>query len=153
MAERLRAQYGDRTRWSSAAAYAVEYSRTAAPLVDHDDPLVVGLLAHDLEHGLRGGRSRQDLRTVVDDALDVFCTSAGERHFAAVTAPMRLLWAPWGVGPESEPMYSREQVRHCAERQPALQSVELVENVDHAAIVMTRPGAEACARVLERSLG
>lgn len=152
MVERLRAQYDDDTVWPTAAEYARAYSATVAPLVDPADPHLVDYLAHQLERGAQGGRSRLDARTVLDDGLEIFCAETPAHHFAAVTAPMRLVWAPWSIGRDSAPMYSAEHVRSCAEQQPAMRSVELVPGVDHAAIVMTRAGAEACAQALAASL-
>lgn len=152
MLDVLRGRYGDERVWPSAAAYAQEYAATVAPLVEPADPLLADFAAHHLEHGDAGGRSRLDLRTVVDDGLEIFCSETPARHFDAITAPVRVLWAPWSVGRDSSPMYPVEHVRLCAERQPAVRSTELVTGVDHAATVMTRAGAQACARVLEANL-
>lgn len=152
MGARLRSQYGDSTAWPSSAAYAREYAANVAPLVDPTDPHLADFLGHHLEHDAAGGRTRLDLDSVVDDGVDVFCTDSAAGHFAAVQAPVRLVWAPWGVGPGSAPMYAADHVQRCTQDHPALRSAELVPDVDHAAIVMTSRGAQACARALEANL-
>lgn len=122
----LRAQYGGPPDWTAAA-----------PLVDPADPRMVELVAHD----------RRDLDTVVADALDIFCSTEPAAVLARVRAPVRLAHAEWSVGEDSAPMYPPAHVAAYG-----LAEVELVERVDHAAIVMTDRGAARCAAVLERSL-
>lgn len=150
--ERLQAQYSDATAWPSAAAYARACAAAVAPLVDPTDPHLVDYVAHHLERGATGGRNRLDVRTVVDDGLEIFCADTPGQHLAAVTAPVRLLWAPWSIGRDSAPMYPPEYVQALVARLSPVRSAELVPGVDHAAIVMTAAGAAACARVLEASL-
>jgi pimeloyl-ACP methyl ester carboxylesterase len=142
----LRAQYADATDWPSVAAYAEHYVATAAPLVDPADPRLLALCAHDLARGENGGPVRRHLDTVVEDALDVFCTEHPAEALGRVEAPVELVHAQWSVGRDSAPMYEPD---HVARFDVA---ATLVEGVDHAGTVMTERGAAACAAALERSL-
>ncbi len=150
---KLRAAYGDERVWPDAVAYAHHYAGASAPLVDATDPRFVAMLAHDLRDGAAGGPVRRDLDTVIDDAVSVLGTDEAAGTLAQVTVPTRLLYAQWATGADSAPMYPPEHVAAVAERTPHLVHTELVERVDHAAIIMTDRGAERCASVLAKAVG
>ncbi|MYW63171.1 alpha/beta fold hydrolase [Streptomyces sp. SID8379] len=152
LAPALRAQYGDATSWPDAAAYARHYTGAAAPLVDAGDPRFVAMLAHDLRDGAAGGPVRRDLDTVVDDAVSVLASSRPAAALAEVTVPIRLLHAQWAAGEGSAPMYPADHVADLARRTSHLVHTELVDRVDHAAIIMTDHGAGHCAAVLRKAV-
>jgi pimeloyl-ACP methyl ester carboxylesterase len=122
----LRAQYGGTPDWT-----------VAAPLVDPADPRMVELVAHD----------RRDLDTVVEDALDIFCSSEPADVLARVSAPVRLLHAAWSVGEGTAPMYPADHVAAYD-----LAHAELLPGADHAASIMTDAAAGRVAAVLRQAL-
>jgi pimeloyl-ACP methyl ester carboxylesterase len=141
----------DRT-WPSAREYGDFFVSQTAPLLDRDDPLIDEYVAHDLTQGPGGGQVRLALDAVGDDALDVFVNDSAAVALAGLTVPTRLIYAQWGAGPDSPPMYDTAYVDQVVATTPALQSAELMTGVDHAAIIMSSRGAEASAQVLRRSL-
>jgi pimeloyl-ACP methyl ester carboxylesterase len=153
VAPRLRAQYADDRVWADEAAYLEHYRRSVAPLTGADDPRMLALVAHDLAQVDGGLAVHRDLETVVDDAVSVFASSAPAQALAAVRAPVRLVHAPWSNGAGSPPMYAAAHVARLVAATPSLVSAELVEDVDHAAIIMTDHGAAACVAALRGNLG
>lgn len=153
VAPRLRAQYADDRVWADEAAYLEHYRASVAPLTGADDPRMLALVAHDLAQVDGGLAVHRDVDTVVDDAVSVFASSAPAQALAAVRAPVRLVHAPWSNGPGSPPMYAAAHVARLVAATPSLVSAELVEDVDHAAIIMTDHGAAACAAALRGNLG
>lgn len=138
--------------WPSAQAYGDFFVAQTAPLLDRGDPLIDRMVAHDLTDGPDGGTVRLDLDALSADAADVFVSDSAESAFARLTVPTRLAYAEWSVGSGTAPMYTPEYVEDLVARSPALRSAELVERVDHAAIIMSRHGAQASAHVLRASL-
>lgn len=153
VAPRLRAQYADDRVWADEAAYLEHYRHSVAPLTGADDPRMLALVAHDLAQVDGGLAVHRDVDTVVDDAVSVFASSAPAQALAAVRAPVRLVHAPWSNGAGSPPMYAAAHVARLVAATPSLVSAELVEDVDHAAIIMTDHGAAACAAALRGNLG
>jgi pimeloyl-ACP methyl ester carboxylesterase len=139
--------------WPSAQAYGDFFVAQTAPLLDRRDPLIDQMVAHDLTGGEHGGTVRLDLEALSADAVDVFVSDSAETAFARLTVPTRLAFAEWSAGADTAPMYAPSHVEQLAARSPALLAAELVEGVDHAAIIMTPRGAQASARVLRASLG
>lgn len=153
VAARFRAQHGTGEVWADETAYLQHYRGSVAPLTGAEDPRLRTLLAHDLAVVDGGVAVHRDLDTVVDDAVSVFASQAPAQALAAVRAPVRLVHAPWSIGPGSAPMYAAGHVAHVVAATPSLVSAELVDGVDHAAIVMTDHGASACAAALRANLG
>jgi pimeloyl-ACP methyl ester carboxylesterase len=153
VAPRLRAQYATGQVWADEATYLEHYRSGVAPLTGADDPRMLALVAHDLEAVDGGVAVRRDLESVVADAVSVFCSAAPAGALAAVRAPIRLVHAPWSSGAGSAPMYAPAHVARLGATTPSLVSAELVDDVDHAAIVMTDHGAAACAAALRANLG
>ncbi|SCX54347.1 Pimeloyl-ACP methyl ester carboxylesterase [Klenkia marina] len=152
LAPRLRAQYATDRVWPDAATYLEHYRGTVASLTRADDPRMRTLVAHDLVPVDGGVAVRRDLDTVVADAVSVFCSPAPAEALAAVRAPIRLVHAPWSTGAGSPPMYPAAHVAQLVGATPSIVSAELVDDVDHAAIVMTDHGAAACAAALRANL-
>lgn len=153
VAPRLRAQYATGQVWADEAAYLEHYRNSVAPLTGADDPRMRTLVAHDLAVVDGGLAVRRDLETVVDDAVSVFASEAPAGALAAVRAPIRLVHAPWSIGAGSAPMYASAHVARVVATTPSLVSAELVDGVDHAAIIMTDSGASACVAALRANLG
>jgi pimeloyl-ACP methyl ester carboxylesterase len=131
--------------WQSVNEYADFFVRETAPLLDPDDPVLLGYLEHDL----REGRVRLNGEAVVQDANDIFF---GESHWDELAVPTRLLHAEWSVGEGSAPGYSAEDIATHAGRQPSLVATRFVPGVDHAAIIMSDAGAQAVAAELRAAL-
>jgi pimeloyl-ACP methyl ester carboxylesterase len=138
--------------WPSAQEYGDFFVAQTAPLLDRDDPLIDQMVAHDLTDGAAGGTVRLDLDALSADALDVFVSDSAETAFARLAVPTRLAFAQWSAGEDTPPMYAPTYVEQLVARSPALRTAELVEGVDHAAIIMSPHGAQASARVLRASL-
>ncbi|ANY09232.1 alpha/beta fold hydrolase [Pseudonocardia sp. HH130630-07] len=149
---RLRAAYASDGVWPDPAAYARHYCSTAAPLCDPADPRTAEVLAHELVPAGDGVRVARDLDTVVEDAVSIFCSSAGRTAFDRLAVPVRALYAAWSVGPDTPPLYPATHVSALVGGSSALVSAELLPEADHAATVMTDRGARACARVLRASV-
>jgi pimeloyl-ACP methyl ester carboxylesterase len=133
----------DRT-FADVGEYA-DFVLPGMPLLDRDDPL----LADYLQHDLADGRVRLDPEVLVADAID---TVLGPPRWRELSRPTRLVYAEWSAGKDSPPAYPPDRVAAWAAELPALQSTELVPEVDHAAIIMTRPGAAVVARHLRQVL-
>jgi pimeloyl-ACP methyl ester carboxylesterase len=153
VAPRLRAQYASDQVWDDEAAYLEHYRGSVAPLTGADDPRMLTLVSHDLVGADGGLAVHRDLESVVDDAVSVFASGAPAEALAAVRAPIRLVHAPWSIGAGSAPMYASAHVARMVATTPPLVSAELVEGVDHAAIIMTDHGASACVAALRANLG
>ena len=149
----LRAQYATGQVWADEATYLDHYRTGVAPLTGADDPRMRALVAHDLVPVDGGVAVHRDLDAVVADAVSVFCSTAPAEALAAVRAPIRLVHAPWSNGAGSAPMYPAAHVARLVAATPSIVSAELVDDVDHAAIVMTDDGAAACVRALRANLG
>jgi pimeloyl-ACP methyl ester carboxylesterase len=153
VASRFRVQHvADQVR-ADEAAYLDHYRGSVAPLTGADDPRMRTLVAHDLAVVDGGLAVHRDLETVVDDAVSVFASEAPAGALAAVRAPIRLVHAPWSIGAGSAPMYASAHVARMVATTPSLVSAELVDGVDHAAIIMTDSGASACVAALRANLG
>jgi pimeloyl-ACP methyl ester carboxylesterase len=153
VAPRLRAQYAADQVWNDESAYLEHYRGSVAPLTGADDPRMLTLVGHDLA-GVDGGLAvHRDLETVVDDAVSVFASRTPAEALSAVRAPIRLVHAPWSIGAGSAPMYAPAHVARVIATTPSLVSAELVDGVDHAAIIMTDHGASACVAALRANLG
>lgn len=138
--------------WPSAQVYGDFFVAQTAPLLDRADPLIDQMVAHDLTEGADGGTVRLDLDALSADALDVFVSDSAERAFANLTVPTRLAFAQWSAGADTRPMYAPSYVEQLVAQSPALHTAELIEGVDHAAIIMSPVGAQASAHVLRASL-
>ncbi len=149
----FRSQYAADQVWADEAEYLDHYRGGVAPLTEADDPRMRALVAHDLAVVDGGLSVHRDLDTVVADAVSVFASDAPSVALAAVQAPTRLVHAPWSIGADSAPMYASAHVDRLLATTPALVSAELVDRVDHAAIIMTDHGASACVRALRANLG
>ncbi|KAA8887055.1 alpha/beta hydrolase [Nocardia colli] len=149
----LRAKYREQPDWPDATAYARHQADTETPLVDAADPRFVAMLAHELRDGTAGGSVLRDVDTEVEDAVSVLASERPITALAQVKAPTRLLHAQWSTGEGSAPMYPPDHVAALSKRTPSLIHTELVQRVDHAALIMTDRGAERCAGVLAKALG
>ncbi|MEV0248616.1 alpha/beta hydrolase [Nocardia sp. NPDC050712] len=145
----LRTVYDTSAIWPDQHAYAAHYRRTAAPLVDPADTRLARMLDHELEPVPDGWRVRRDPDSVVEDALSVLACDTPAEVFARLRVPARLVYAQWSVGADSAPMYP---VEHVESMRAGLLGAELVEGVDHAAIIMTDRGAHATAAALRAHL-
>lgn len=152
VAPKFRAQYATDRIWADEAAYLDDYRGSVAPLIGADDPRMRTLVGHDLTVVDGGLSVHRDLETVVDDAVSVLASEAPAAAFAAVRAPMRLVYAPWSIGADSAPMYATAHVESLVATTPSFVSAALVDGVDHAAIIMTDHGASACAAALGANL-
>lgn len=117
------------------------------------DPRMLTLVGRDLVPVDGGVVVRRDLDTVVDDAVSVFASEAPASALATMRAPTRLVYAPWSIGAGSDPMYPSAHVDRLVASTPALVSATLVDDVDHAAIIMTDHGASSCVAALRANLG
>ncbi|MFE9580977.1 alpha/beta fold hydrolase [Nocardia sp. NPDC006044] len=153
LAGMLRAKYREQPDWPDVTAYARHHADTETPLVNAADPRFVEMLAHELRDGTAGGPVLRDVDTEVQDAVSVLASERPIAALAQLEAPTRLLHAQWSTGEGSAPMYPPEHVAALEKRTSALIHTELVERVDHAALIMTDRGAERCAAVLAKALG
>ena len=84
------------------------------------------------------GRVRLSGDALIDDAAEIlFAELAWDR----VTVPIRFATAEWSVGTGTPPAYPPEAVERIAEKARGGE----VSGVDHAALIMTRGGAEVAA--------
>jgi hypothetical protein len=128
--------------WESLDEYLDYFTGSTAPLLDPGDPLLRDYLAHDL----RDGRVRLSGDALIEDAAEImFAELAWDR----VTVPIRFATAEWSVGTGTPPAYPPEAVARIAEKAEVVQ----VSGVDHAALIMTRGGAEVAARLVREALG
>lgn len=152
VAAKCRAQYASDRIWKDEAEYLAYYRGSVAPLTSASDPRMTNLVEHDLVAVGGGVQVRRDLETVVDDAVSVLATEEPAAALAAVQAPTRLVYAPWSIGAGSAPMYEQAHVERLVAATPSLVSADLVDDVDHAAIIMTDHGASACVKALRAHL-
>ncbi len=131
--------------WSSVSEYARFFTEQTAPLLDPADPLLLDYLAHDLA----GGRVRLSGQALIDDATDIFF---GPSKWAQLQVPTRFLVAEWSAGAGSAPAYPAEAVASFRAELGALVTVRPVPGVDHAAAIMSPPGAQASAELISEAL-
>ncbi len=127
--------------WPSLAAYARFFVATTAPLLDPADPLLLDYLAHDLVDG----KVRLSGDALITDSADIFF---GPARWREVAVPTRLLAAQWSRGPVTAPAYDDEAVRSFRDGSAALVEVRRLAGADHAASIMTQPGAAATAELI-----
>lgn len=128
--------------WPSVADYLDFFVTHTAPLLDPDDPLLHGYLAHDLRDGL----VRLSGAALVSDAEDVYFS---DNPWASLQLPIRFLPAQWSVGADSAPAYPPDAVARYTEQAVA---VRRIDQVDHAGTIMTYPGAAATATMVRDAL-
>jgi pimeloyl-ACP methyl ester carboxylesterase len=148
--EALPAVFGDRLArldraWPSAGEYARFFTEQTAPLLDPADPLLLDYLAHDLA----GGRARLSEQALIGDATDIFF---GSSKWQQLQVPTRLLTAEWSVGEGSAPAYPAAAVASFRAELDMLVKVRPVSGVDHAASIMSPPGAQASAELISEAL-
>jgi pimeloyl-ACP methyl ester carboxylesterase len=131
--------------WSSVSEYARFFIGQTAPLLDPADPLLLDCLAHDLA----GGRVRLSAEALIGDATDIFF---GPSKWRQLQVPARFLTAQWSVGQDSAPAYPAEAVAAFRAELDALVTVHPVPGVDHAASIMSLPGAKASADLINEAL-
>jgi pimeloyl-ACP methyl ester carboxylesterase len=132
--------------WPSVGHYAAFFVASTAPLLDPADPLLLDYLEHDLQEA----RVRLSADALVSDSADIFF---GLSRWQQITVPTRLLTAEWSVGQDSAPAYSDEAVNGFRAALPDLLTVRQLRAADHAATVMSRPGARASAAEILAALG
>jgi pimeloyl-ACP methyl ester carboxylesterase len=131
--------------WPSVSEYARFFVEQTAPLLDPADPLLLDYLAHDLA----GGRARLSEQALIGDATDIFF---GSSKWQQLQVPTRLLTAEWSTGEGSAPAYPAEAVARFRAGLSALIRVRPVPGVDHAASIMSPPGAQASAELISEAL-
>lgn len=144
--EALPAVFADRLArlaqpWESPEQYRAVFSQTA-PLLDPDDPLLQGYLAHDLVDG----RVRLSGAALLSDAEAVFF---GAERWQELTVPVRFTHAEWATGEGTPPAYPAEAVQRYA---AAAVTTRFLPGLDHAGSIMTRAGAVATAELLAEAL-
>jgi lipase len=80
---------------------------------------------------------------VAQDSLEFYGEAPG-RTLDAITAPIRMLWAPRGLQDETPGLYTAEELEAWSRRWPAM-GVRFVPDVNHYTIVMSPEGAGAVA--------
>ncbi|MFY9934805.1 MAG: alpha/beta hydrolase [Streptosporangiaceae bacterium] len=147
----LPALFGDRLarqlrEWPSVREYAEFFVANTAPLLDPADPLLLDYLAHDLVDR----QVRLSSEALVADAADIFF---GPSAWQQLRAPTRLLTAEWSTGAGSSPAYAMEAVQGFRDALPGvLVAVRPLAGVDHAASIMSPPGAKATAGLIRDAL-
>jgi pimeloyl-ACP methyl ester carboxylesterase len=131
--------------WPSVSEYARFFTEQTAPLLDPADPLLLDYLAHDLADG----RARLSAEALIGDATDIFF---GSSKWQQLQVPTRLLTAEWSVGQGGAPAYPAEAVASFRAGLGALLTVRPVPGVDHAASIMSLPGAQASAELIRAAL-
>ena len=131
--------------WPSVSEYARFFTEQTAPLLDPADPLLLDYLAHDLA----GGRVRLSGQALIGDATDIFF---GPTKWQQLQVPTRLLAAEWSVGAGSVPAYPAEAVARLRAELGTLITVRPVPGVDHPASIMSPPGAQASAELINEAL-
>jgi pimeloyl-ACP methyl ester carboxylesterase len=131
--------------WPSVSEYARFFTEQTAPLLDPADPLLLDYLAHDLA----GGRVRLSAGALIGDATDIFF---GASKWQQLQVPARFLTAEWSVGEGSAPAYPAEAVASLRAGLDALITVRPVPGVDHPASIMSPPGAQASAELINEAL-
>jgi pimeloyl-ACP methyl ester carboxylesterase len=145
--EALPAVFADRLArlehaWDSLEAYKEFFTSQTGPLLDRDDPILDGYLAHDLAEG----RVRLSGAALLTDAEDVFF---GASAWQQLDVPVRFLHAEWSIGKDSAPGYPPEAVDRYA---AATVTTRYLPALDHAGSIMTPEGARATAEVLREAL-
>jgi pimeloyl-ACP methyl ester carboxylesterase len=130
-------------QWGSVEDYLAFFTSSTAPLLDADDPVLRGYLAHDLDDQ---GRVRLSGEALLDDAASIYF---GDLHNDGATQPIRWTYAEWGAGPDSAPMYPADLAADYAAR--TVEAVYL-PGLDHAGAIMTKAGAVATAELLAKAL-
>lgn len=146
--EALPAVFADRLArlehvWESLEAYKEFFTSQTAPLLDRDDPILEGYLAHDLGGG---DRVRLSGTALLTDAEAVFF---GSNAWQQLDVPVRFLHAEWSTGKDSPPGYPPEAVARYA---PATVTTRYLPALDHSGTIMTPEGARATAEVLREAL-
>jgi len=150
--EMLPAMFADRLarldqKWSSLEEFLAFFVTETAPLLDRNDPVLRGYLAHDLD---ADGRVRLSGDALLADAGDVFFDPTDWRQ---VDIPTRLLYAEFSRGKGTPPAYSAEAATGFYAELPALVDARLIPGADHAATIMTPAGAAATAALLHAAQG
>ena len=144
--ETLPAVFADRTarlqRAWTLEEYADFFTTATAPLLDADDPVLLGYLAHDLVDG----RVRLSGDALASDAASVFF---GPSRWEELDLPVRFLSAEWSVGKDSPPAYPPEALARYREK--TVRSEQLAA-ADHATSIMSPGGARATAQLLREAL-
>ena len=128
--------------WESLEDYKEFFTTQTASLLDRDDPVLDGYLAHDLADG----RVRLSGAALLSDAESVYF---GDNPWQALDVPVRFLYAEWSTGKDSPPAYPAEAVERYA---PATVATRFLPALDHAGTIMTREGARATADVVREAL-
>jgi pimeloyl-ACP methyl ester carboxylesterase len=131
--------------WPTVEDYARFFVQQTASLLDPDDPLLLGYLAHDLD----GHRVRLSADALIADATDIFF---GPSAWDQIPVPTRLLTAQWGTRRDTPPAYPPEAIEHFQNELKTLVTVQTVAGVDHAASIMSPVGARATAGLLSEVL-
>ena len=131
--------------WPSVRHYAEFFVAATAPLLDPADPLLLDYLAHDLD----GHRVRLSSEAMIADAADIFF---GTSKWQQLQVPARFLTAAWSTGVDSAPAYPPDAVQAFRDALPGvLVTVRPVAGVDHAASIMSPPGARAAAELIQEA--
>lgn len=130
--------------WPNIATYGDFFIKTAAPLLELGEPLLEEYLRYDLVGDEPGLRVRLDPVAVADDAADLFLMYGAEAALFSMTAPMRLLYAEWGVGRDTAPGFTADYLADWQVRLPDL-SARMLPGTDHGATVMTAASGRAIA--------
>ena len=131
--------------WPLVSDYARFFTEQTAPLLDPADPPLLDYLAHDLD----GGRVRLSADAMIGDATDIFF---GPSKWQQLQVPTRFLTAEWSVGEGSAPAYPAVAVASFRAGLGALITVHPVPGVEHAASIMSLPGARATAELIQEAL-
>jgi pimeloyl-ACP methyl ester carboxylesterase len=129
--------------WSFEDFVAFFTSQTA-PLLDASDPLLLDYLEHDLSGGRDGGTVRLSGEALLGDAASIYF---GAPAWERLDLPVRFCHAEWASGADSSPAYP--DVTAYAER---CVDVRYVAGVDHAGIIMSKPGAVVVAELVSEAL-
>ena len=131
--------------WPSIGEYAQFFVANTAPLLDPADPLLLDYLAHDLA----GHRVRLSGEALISDAADIFF---GPSKWQQLQVPTRFLTAEWGAGPGRPPAYPAEARAAFGAALDVLVTVRPLAGADHAASIMSQPGARASADLIAEAL-
>ncbi len=129
----------------TTADYARFFVATTGPLLDPADPLLLDYLAHDL----RDGKVRLSGEALVADSAAIFFGPATWRE---IGVPTSLLAAEWSRGPDTAPAYDDEALRTFQDELTSLVKVRRLAGADHAASIMTQPGAAATAELIATAM-
>lgn len=129
--------------WASVEEFRDYFCGDIAPLLEPDDPVLLRYLAHDLD---AQGQVRLRGEALIEDGADIWF---GPDLFGVYDGPTRVLTAAWSVGAGSAPAYGAQQIADLRARGIP---VSVVNEVDHAGIIMTSRGATAVAAVLREAI-